>query len=132
MLNAITVPNTVPIVPKVNASKVGPASFIILRRLALNSKSGMAIGTRYDHTISYDGVSVGMIDRFDSKKVPKIVTTTAESLDPIFVFSAQSPKAAAIKSIDHNAQCSLEDMRGFSNNVFSGKFILYTFYLIFH
>jgi hypothetical protein len=132
MLNAITVPNTVPMVPNVKASKVGPASFIILRRLALNSKSGMAIGTRYDHTISYDGASVGMIERFDNKNVPKIVTITAESLDPIFVLSAQSPKAAAIKSIAHKAQCWSEEISGYSNNVFPRKFIFYTFDFIFH
>ena len=119
MLNAITVPSTVPMVPKVNASKVGPASFIILLRLALKSKSGMAIGTRYDQTISYDGASVGIIDKLDKTNVPKIVTITAESLEPIFVFSAHKPNAAAIKRIAHSAQCWLEEIRGFSNNVFS-------------
>ena len=44
--NAITVPIAVPTPPNIKANNVGPASFIILRILALNNKRGMAKGTR--------------------------------------------------------------------------------------
>jgi len=45
-LKEIIVPRTVPIAPKVNAINVGPASFIILFKSALNKSNGIAIGTR--------------------------------------------------------------------------------------
>ena len=116
-MKEIIVPRTVPTAPKTNAINVGPAYFIILRRLALKSKRGMAIGTRYDQTTSYEGASVGMIDKLERTNVAKIVTTTADSFDPIFVFSAQSPNAAARKSIAQRSQCWSEEIRVESNKI---------------
>jgi hypothetical protein len=103
--------------PKVNAINVGPASFIILRRLALKSKRGIAIGTRYDQTILYEGASVGIIEKLERIKVASIVITTAETFDPHFVFSAKRPNAAAIKSIAQRSQCWSDEMRVESNKI---------------
>ena len=100
----IKVPNIVPAAPKTNAINVGPASFIILLRFALNSSNGIARGTRYDHTISYAGASVGIIERFERMNAAIIAITTAESLEPILDFSAQRLNAAMMKRTAHNAQ----------------------------
>jgi hypothetical protein len=70
----------------------------------LNNSKGIAIGTRYDQTISYEGADVGIMDKLDRIKAARIVITTADSFDPHFVFSAQTPKAAAVNRIAHSAQ----------------------------
>jgi len=50
----------------------------------------------------------------ESKNVIKIVTTTAENLDPILVFSAHRPNAAAINKIAQIAQCCSGEMKAVS------------------
>jgi len=72
--------------------------------------------------MSYDGASVGIIDKLDNRNVARIVTITADNFDPHFVFSTHKPKAAARKSNVHNAQCWSAEIRGCSSNIISWNY----------